>query len=655
MKKRLPLLIAILFSAVLFPLAAQVSVDPSDSFYTDALRWNLKRLVTSLPQIRPYPMATVKSILVQVLDNEKSEEDDIVLAQDYYERFFGEQWIHVSVNVGGRTKTQFVDSPVLEEAPSTDEDGNTVVTYTETGETKSDAEFHKQYYVAPSLIGDKLMLGDWASAGIDVGLFATSVYDDTELLPFGINSDFDSVDDASSVGPLDMFLDANVNAAAGTDKIYVQGGISRAGFGYFYGDEIALNSTSYHAANMIYNIDTENVSYAHLIESVGATNNVGEDLYSGKLLALQSIKYQLFKDFWIGFYEAAVFEKRFEPGYMFPSLFMAVQGVSGTSDNVWMGLQFESKARKGVQLVGDFFIDDLSANDLMKLKFNTKIRMAAQGGLNYAPSKSLMKMMSLSALFVAPYAYTHWELSDDGDSIDSTTINYQSYTNNGICIGASLPPNSLKFQMSMKFEPVSRLGIDFITSVSMHGNVNETLVQDGWDYDYELEEAAYYTMNGIGTYDTTGGVNNHAKANASAGWGERGYLPSAWGSSMFLDQKHIKTTLQTGLKASYTIPSASKKHRIVFNAGYTLEYVHNEGVENQMFSPSSSSIFSYSDGMYYYAGTGYEEFESAYEAAKADGNQDAIYDVINSQYEEWLSKLHDCINHYFSLSVKFIY
>ena len=199
MKKRLPLLIAILFSAVLFPLAAQVSVDPSDSFYTDALRWNLKHLVASLPQIRPYPMATVKSILVQVLDNEKSEEDDIVLAQDYYERFFGEQWIHVSVNVGGRTKTQFVDSPVLEESTSPDESGNTVVTYTETGETKSDAEFHKQYYVAPSLIGDKLMLGDWASAGIDVGLFATSVYDDTELLPFGINSDFDSVDDASSV------------------------------------------------------------------------------------------------------------------------------------------------------------------------------------------------------------------------------------------------------------------------------------------------------------------------------------------------------------------------------------------------------------------------------------------------------------------------
>ena len=640
-KASAPLLAIPLFLTNQPSAVSQVSIDPQAQFYTDALRWELKGIASSLPQIRPYPMATIKRILLDVMENPKTEEYDLVQAEEYFQQYFGEQTLHFLLDAGGKVKIQNIEDPVIEEA-------------NETGEVSKTTETEKQYYIAPALQGDKLFLNDWFSVGLDIGLFATSVEQDSTMLPFGYNSDYDSRTDASSVGSLDMYLDANMGGAFGTDKIYVMGGLSRTGFGYFYGDEIALNSSSYHAANMIYNIDGERISYAHLLESVGATDNVGNELYSGKMLALQSIKYQLFDKFYVGFYEAAVFSSRVEPGYVFPSLFMATQGLNGTNDNVWMGLFFESRARKGVKLVGDFFIDDLSANDLMKLKFNTKIRMAAQGGVIYAPSNSIMKLMSMQAMFVAPYTYTHWELSDDGDSIASTTTNYQSYTNNGISIGSSVPPNSFNFKFSFQFEPVSRLSVNFLTNFIMHGNVNETLIQDGWDYEYGLEEAAYYTMSGIGYYDTTGGINNHAKANANAGWGERGYLPSAWNSSMFLDQKHVRTTMQTGLSASYTLPLSHQKHRVIFNAGYMLEYVHNAGVENALFSESSSSIFKYKDGSYHYNNTEYDEFESAYNAAIADGKENDIYSVVNSQYNDWLEKLHDCVNHYFTVSVKFI-
>ena len=635
--------------------SAQVSIDPAASFYTDALSWDLKGLTSSLPQIRPYPMATIKRILLEVMENVRTEEYDLVLAEEYFQQYFGEQTLHVLLDVGGKGKILNTETPELIEEESSSEDGTSEIAYVESGEIHKDTEAKKQYYIAPAIQGDKIFLRDYLSVGLDIGLFATSVYSDSTMLPYGTFSAYDSLTDASSVGPLDMFLDANLGGAFGNDKLYVMGGLSRAGFGYFYGDEIALNSSSYHAANMIYNIDYEKISYAHLVESVGATDNIGEDLYSGKLLALQSLKYELVDNFYVGFYEAAVFGSRLEPGYVFPSLFMATQGLNGTNDNVWMGVFFESRARKGVKLVGDFFIDDLSANDLMKLKFNTKIRMAAQGGVIYAPSNSLMKLMSMQALLVAPYTYTHWELSDDEESIESATVNYQNYTNNGLCIGSSVPPNSFSFKFAFNFEPVPRLNINFLTNFIMHGNVNETLVQDGWDYEYELEEAAYYTMQNIGYYDTTGGINNHAKANSSAGWGERGYLPSAWNSSMFLDQKHVQTTMQTGISASYTLPLSHQKHRVIFNAGYTLEYVHNAGVSNQLFEASSDSIFSYKNGSYWYNDTAYDEFEDAYEAAISDGKQDEIYNVVNGQYEEWLKKLHDCVNHYFTLSVKFIY
>lgn len=66
---------------------SQITVDPQDDFYMYAQGWELKGYVKSLPQIRPYPLNVVKSILTSVM--EKGTKKDIDVATLYWEKITG--------------------------------------------------------------------------------------------------------------------------------------------------------------------------------------------------------------------------------------------------------------------------------------------------------------------------------------------------------------------------------------------------------------------------------------------------------------------------------------------------------------------------------------------------------------------------------------
>ena len=194
----------------------------------------------------------------------------------------------------------------------------------------------------------------------------------------------------------------------------------------------------------------------------------------------------------------------------------------------------------------------------------------------------------------------------------------------------------------MMYRPINQLNLKLFTSITMHGNVNESIDSD---------EAAFYALS---NYDTTGGYYNHAMTDSSSGFGNSGYLPSAWNSMMYLSQKHLQTTVQTGIKATFDVLTA-RKHKLTFSAGYTYEFIHNNGVSTQMYSFSDSSgvtVNTDSNGKktYTYNGITYSSFTELYEVAK-----DALDTVTESQYENWVNQLYDSINHYITFSVKYSY
>ena len=131
-------------------------------------------------------------------------------------------------------------------------------------------------------------------------------------------------------------------------------------------------------------------------------------------------------------------------------------------------------------------VDDVSANDLLKLKFDTKLKFAGITGLQYAFDNPVFKSLSLNYSLVAPYMYTH---RDNWYTEKMTERNFQNYTNNGYLMGSELLPNSDRIALQLSMTPVQNLNLDLRFSFSRHANTNESI---------PIENAINYLKHYIG-------------------------------------------------------------------------------------------------------------------------------------------------------------
>ena len=259
---------AVLF-ANLFCLFAQVSVDPTDRFYSQAQGWELKGYISALPQIRPYPSNLIKSILEEVID--KGDKNDREFALYEYERIFGKS-LNLYVSGDGEYKAS---QDLTEE-----NDKGTKNVKGEGG------------------IAGEIVFNPYISVGYDLGMYAEAT-DYEDIAPLYKNKAPDSVFDSSSIGPIALYLDWNTNVAVGTNEYYAIAGLSKTGYGSFLNDGLALNDTSFHSANLIMNVTRKKWSYSSVFEIIGATTNNPykySDHSDGKYLSFHSINYR-FNDF----------------------------------------------------------------------------------------------------------------------------------------------------------------------------------------------------------------------------------------------------------------------------------------------------------------------------------------------------------------------
>jgi hypothetical protein len=595
MNKKIP---ALFIAAVLCigSVVAQVSVDPADRFYTEATSWEIKGLVPPLPQLRPYPLNVVRSILKTVIDSGSIR--DAAVARQEYERIFSKPY---TVELEGAI--------AIKESENRDTDEKTRT---------------RQLAGEPAVAGD-IQFHPLVSIGYRLGIFGTNT-DESNVLPYYTNTAHDAVQDPSTIGPFKAYLDMNSVIAVGTENIYATAGVSRVGFGPFLGQGIALNETSYHAANMTFVVNRERWSFSQLYESIGATTNTGDDLSGNKFLALHSFRYQVSPKLAASYYETVVFGRRAEPSYLFPSPYMVTQGINGCNDNLQMGLLLEYKPFNSLKWTTDIFVDDVGFNELVKLNLDTKMRIAAQTGLQFAPFNSPCTLMTAMYTVVLPYTYSHWEYDDVASTtISGSSYNYQNYTNNGVCMGASIPPDSDRVLFTAKFNPRKNIEFTVDSSFVRHQNVCESLSDD---------DAAEYVLADAGTYSTDGSVYTQSMFSG----GE--HVSSAWNHLLFMSGDHSMYVCSAGLSGQYTFPK-SKIGQISLKMGYEFEYVHNAGVDATMYS--GGSITANSDNTYQYNGTTY--------ATKAAAAQAAVDD----QKQAWIDALYDEVNHYFSVSMKIVY
>ena len=354
------------FFAMIFSLSfvfAQISVDPQDDFYMYAQGWELKGYVKSLPQLRPYPLNVIKQILSSVI--EKGDKKNVEIAQNYWELVTGKPF-HLVLEGGVREKIASDNY----KAEGVQEESTT-----------------RQYNGGPHVVGD-IAISPIASFGYSFGIYAVNE-SDTDVMPFFSRSKHDTVTDAVSVGPFDLNIDMNSNVAIGTEKAYLQAGINRSGYGPFLNDDLALSDNAFHSPSLVFAYDGGFWNYTQIMQSIGASRNNGTSLDSdsqvNKFMSFHAIRFDITDKLALSYYESTIFGKRFELAYILPAPFMAIQGVGDSTDNSQMGLMIEYKPIRGLKWSSSFFADDLEVSQMMKLHFDTKIRVGIESGLQYSP------------------------------------------------------------------------------------------------------------------------------------------------------------------------------------------------------------------------------------------------------------------------------
>lgn len=600
-------------------LYAQVSVNPNDKFYTEAQGWEIRGLLKkSLPLLRPYPMNVIQDVLNDVL--ETGNEADVELANEELERIFGKNW-HFYLKGGFDGKISQLQK---------DESKN----------QEKETEKVKNAEAEIGFQGD-VQLHDLVGIGYNIGF-----YDETknhkEWMPSLTNQPQDSFFDAAEIGPFENYNNWNMNVQVGKSSIYAMAGVSRVGFGNFLNDELALNDSGYHSANLIFNFTSERWSYASVLESIGATTNTKNSelsLNSGKYLAFHSIKFNVTPKIDISYYENVLFGSSFNFAYIFPVPYMEVQKIGGANDNTQMGLLFDWKIIPGLMWSTDLFIDDFDVNKVVKADFDSKLRFGFQTGAVYYPEKSSVKKLSVNYQVVMPYVYSHWEYDSTSNAkISGNTTNYQNYMNSGVNIGSVLDPNSDKVSFSATFKPTKRLTLDFSTAFARHANSAE---------DFSDSDAAEYVLSKSNQYSTDGSAYMHqmiSDENSSLGK----HVSQAWDKLGFMTSEHKKYTTQAGISALYDFPT-TKYGQFSLKLGYTFEYIKNANIDRNVYNGGNIAFSKESDGTYKDAnGTSYATYDDLKKS-------NYVKNEIDRQKQDWINQLRDQVNNYISVSVIYRY
>ncbi len=512
-------------------LFAQVACDPSDYFYDDLVVWETMGLVNNLPAARPYPQQLVKSILNRVI--ERGDATQRQLAEAHYKRIFGR-----------------------------------VLTYGfKTGAAIDSYNSFKQLDLAIAFDLNFFMT-DIVSVSASADGWATNKLPYQELVPEYHGGSKDIVEDNAKVGPMWILPSVNSSIAVGTENCYLNAGLMRGSYGPFHYNGTIVGPQALHSGQLDFAFYRG--MWGLNVSSYMLSATADDDPYKyhpEKFISTHSIDFHPYEWLSVSILESVIYGGRFDMLYMLPlSPYMISQGNTGFADNNYIGGMFTLKPMKGLRIDGTLNADDLSFNDMAKLKLDTKYRISGQLGVSYAPRRSgMLTLVSLDYTMVTPYTYSH----KASDALDTSEPNYQNYAHAGENFGPGLDPNSDRVNLKVKLRPLEGVDVDFVGTLIRHANVNEDI---GFDWVKEY-------LTGTGTYVTDGSIRNSSGSNAGHAY---------FYSTPFLSQETIQYIWQTGFDVACRLPVLKTGGHMLFKLGYRFEMNVNPYVTSEIYSHDKS-------------------------------------------------------------------
>ncbi|QQO09792.1 hypothetical protein [Breznakiella homolactica] len=563
-------------------ISAQSIINPSDSFYEDLKVWETLGLVSNLPPLRPYPEQMVKSILNQVMESSNPVQRERARAQ--YDRLFYRPVRVAAEGIGTFSMNNHSDTA-------------------------------KQADMSLILFGNYSFRNIFSLA-YDLNILLSNKDPGEEITPANSAYPHDTYADSAEIGPMNVYTSFNTAAAVGTEKMWFQAGMNRSSWGDFYDNGLVIGPDAFHTGNMSFVINEKKWNYTLAMFMLSAspdTGNIYDSPHPEKFMFMHAVEFKPLKWLSLSYYENVIYGQRFDPLYLLPvSPYMISQQLTGADDyNLQMGVSFKIKPFSGFSWATNLFLDDANFNDIIRLDFDTKLRIGLQTGVTWIPEVPMVSAVLFDYTLITPYTYTHYDYSED-------RVNYQNYTNKGRSIGASIPPNSDRITLTGKFEPIKNLRVNASAVFIRHANVNESLpwdvAKEYLDYTYDPEKSE--------SIDTSGGIMDSPNAGKE-------YLDYAHDNLMFMEQETKQYTVQLGLDAAWELPRF-KYGSLSFTAGYVFEFIYNDGVSNPIYTGSELDL-------------------------STNPTEAQIKQAIEKAKSVWRSNLRNTINNYFTLGIKFTY
>ncbi|MBI1944989.1 MAG: hypothetical protein HYS27_04790 [Deltaproteobacteria bacterium] len=493
------------------PLSAQTVTDPNDPFYTELEVWEAEGLLPRLPALQPYPVQQVRRLLVHVAGNRAATAAERRRAS----------WL-----------LSQIDSPLhlrlgLEERTTSAAAGPFV-----------------KVVIDPTLQG---MLTPWLGGAARYQLMALRM-DDGLALPAASGSREDLIEDDADLDVAGQTLllrqasYGSVGVGDGDGALLFSAGLGRQRVGPFWHDGIIVGAQAPQAGRFSLLLRQPAFTAHVALYEVTATTDAGGGGATGKHVHLHGIDFHPVPWLDLGAFETMVSGPRLELLYFIPAVsYFHSQGLSGFADNSLVGVTSRATPFTGLDLKGVLYLDDTSFNDLARLQFDTKYKLAAQLGVALAPAALVgrgaagwhqaFRLVTADYTAVMPYMYTHVRSDDD-------ELNYLSYTNDGENLGPALAPNSDRLLVRALVrlrDDVERglLDVDGSVAVLRHGNASADVIpgRDG-----SVRDDGYL-----------GDVPTFQPPFAD---------PTGQPHTRFLTQRVVEHTLQLGVGASFTLDGA---------------------------------------------------------------------------------------------------
>jgi hypothetical protein len=167
-----------------------------------------------------------------------------------------------------------------------------------------------------------------------------------------------------------------------------------------------------------------------------------------KYAAIHYLNFKVTPRFAFGFFEATVFNRsrQFEFQYLNPViLYRTVEGMIGSPDNVMIGVDARWNALKGVQLYGQFLLDELVAEEVFSGSGWWANKWGIQAGAKYINAFGINHLdFQIEHNRVRPYTYAHYDPAN-------------SYTHYNQPLAHPLGANFAETLVLARWQPLRRL------------------------------------------------------------------------------------------------------------------------------------------------------------------------------------------------------